>query len=212
MIVLAAFVLGWQRPPPDDVMKALVDHYHKLRSFSAKIQHHGDFMSDTRNSTDTLFWLAPKRFEITSDSTSSPKLFSDGKKLTTFVPLIRPISEDLQVEGRISTWENRGGFLLSLLMKSQLAEQLLHPGKPLKIRFVYGDTLKWHDVPVSEIKAVLNALGTMERVSYFLSPDYKQLLGMEVTNGNQSAWTQYTDAVENAAVPKTLGDMPTNGG
>ncbi len=209
MVMFAALAIGFQRPPPDEIIKALVIHYQKLKSFSAKVIHHGDFLSDVKDSTDTLAWLSPNRFEMVSDRLSIPKIISDGRKLTTFIPQVAPISEPLgQSTGHTPTWALRGGLAFSLMMKSSYADQLLKPQKPVKVSFAYGKVLKWHDVPVSEIISVLSANGASESISYFLTPDYKQLVGLELVSGTLSTWTQYKDVVENPVLPKTLGDIP----
>lgn len=193
-------------------MKDLIAHYRKLKSLSAKVMHHGDFLSDVKDSTDTLLWMAPKRFDIVSNKESSPRLTSDGKRFTTYLPQLPPISESLDQErSRVPTWETRGGLLLSILMRSELSEQLLHPKKPVTAKFTYGKELRWHDVSVSEITSILSALGTVETVSYFLTPDCKGLIGVEVQSGGQSVWTQYAEIVENPDLPKSLGEVPKGG-
>ena len=109
MILVAVSYLSLQRPDPDAVMKALVGHYRKLKSFSAKVVHNGDFLADARESVDTLSWLSPTRFELINDHESIPKLACNGKKVATFIPHVVPISENLMNEtGRIATWEPRG--------------------------------------------------------------------------------------------------------
>ena len=208
MVLLAALAIGWQRPPAGDVLKAVVAHYQRLKSLTVKIVHHADFMSDTKNSTDTLSWLAPKRFELVSDTESIPKLTCDGKHLTTYIPQVVPISEQFNTDsGRSKPWESRGGLLLSILMHGPVADQLLHPEKPIKISFDFGKTLHWHDLGVSEIIETISVNGASEHVSYYLSGNYQQLLGMEVVTGTDSSWTQYTETVENPDLPKTLGSV-----
>ena len=193
MVLLAAFAIGWQRPPAEEVLRGVISHYQKLKSITVKITHHADFMADVKDSTDTMSWLAPKRFELVSDKDSIPKLICDGKRLTTFIPQIAPISEPFDSDlSRTKPWEARGGILLSLLMKGMMASQLLHPEKPIKISFEHGKTIHWHDVNVSEIIETISVNGASEHISYYLSANYQQLLGTEVTNGAQTSWTQYT--------------------
>jgi hypothetical protein len=208
MVLLAALAIGWQRPPAEEILKGVISHYQKLKSLAVKIIHHADFMSDTKNSTDTLSWLAPKRFELVSDTQSIPKLACDGKRLTTFIPDVIPISEPFNTEpGRSKTWESRGGLLLSVLMHGPVADQLLHPERPIKISFDYGKTLHWHEQNVSEIIETISINGASESVSYYLSANHQQLLGIELVTGGQSSWTQYADTVENPDLPKTLGSV-----
>ncbi len=212
MLLIATLVLGVQRPPADEVMKSMLAHYQRLKSYSAKIIHHGDFLSESKESTDTLSWLAPKRFEIVSNKDSSPKISSNGKRVATFVLQGVPILEDLTQGQHIPAWEPRGGIVLSLLMRGQLADQLLHPEKPLKVSYSYGKDLKWHDVPVSQIEGKLTAPGFTETINYYLSPDCKQIVGLEVITGDRSVWTQYTEVQENPLLPKWLGDLPKTSG
>jgi|GEM_PF-2058795 len=208
MVFVAALFLGFQRPDPDSVIKALVGHYRKLKSYSAKVVHNGDFLADSRESTDNLSWLAPTRFEMINDHESIPTLKCNGKLVATFIPHVVPISESLMNEtGRMATWEPRGGFVLSLLMHGLLADQLLRPSRPIKVKYSYGSDLKWHDLPVSQIIANLTAPGLQEEISYYLTPDCKQVVGLELKSGDRVAWTQYKDVVENFDLPKTLGEI-----
>jgi len=208
MVILAALAIGWQRPPAEEVLKSVISHYQKLKSLSVKIIHHADFMADVKDSTDALTFLAPKRFELVSDKESIPKLICDGKRLTTFIPQIAPISEPFDTDlSRTKPWEARGGILLSCLMRGALANQLLHPMKPIKISFEHGKTIHWHDASVSEIIETISISGATEHISYYLTANYQQLVGTEVISGGQTSWTQYTDTVENPELPKTLGGI-----
>ena len=191
-------------------MRGTLAHYHKLKSLSVTIVHHADFMADVKDSTDKLVWLAPRRFEITSDKTSVPKLACDGKRLTTFIPQVVPISEPFEVDvNRTKPWEARGGIMLSNLLKGAVANQLLHPEKPIKISFSYGKTMNWHGKAVGEIIETISAGGASENISFYLTAGYAQLFGTEVVSGPQSSWTEYDDIVENPDVPKDLGTVKT---
>jgi outer membrane lipoprotein-sorting protein len=207
MVLVAVMVLGWQRPPAEDILRGVIAHYQKLKSFTAKVIHHGDFMTNIKESTDTLSWSAPRRFEIVSDKESIPKLLCDGKKVTTIIPNLPALGEAFDNEGMTTkSWEGRGGILLSTVLKGPMSIQLLHPEKPVKISFDHGPTIHWHDVNVSEIDEKLSVRGSTLKVTYYLSANYKELVGIEITNGPETAWTQYTDIVENPDLPKTLGN------
>jgi hypothetical protein len=208
MVFLAALGIGWQRPPAEGIVRGVIAHYQKLKSISVKIIHHGDILSDEKDSTDTVSWLAPKRFEMVSNRDSIPKLFSDGKRLTTFIPQVAPIGEPLESDnGRMKSWESRGGIILSCLMRGQMASQWLHPERGIKVTFEYGTTLHWHDVEVSEIVETLSVRGANERISWYLSANHEHVVGTEVVSGPNSIWTQYSDEQENPDLPKTVGSV-----
>ncbi len=208
MVILAAVLMGLQRPPAEGVLRSAMAHYLKLKSLSVTIIHHADFMADVKDSTDKLVWSAPKRFEIVSDQASIPKLLCDGKRLTTVIPQIVPLSEPYAPDlTHTKPWEARGGILLSNLMKGSMANQLLHPEKPIKISFEYGKTMSWHGKGVSEIIETISVNGASQSISYYLTGNYQQLLGTEVVSGPQSSWTEFADTVENPDVPKDLGTV-----
>ena len=208
IVALLVATIRLQRPPAEDVLKLVVNHYQKLKSFTTKISHHADFLTDVKNSTDELKWLAPKRFELTSDHESIPKLICDGRHLTTFIPNIAPISESFNNDsGRTKPWETRGGLLLSILMHGTMAEQLLHPEKSVKIKFDHGSVIHWHDLSVSQIIETITVHNVSEQITYYLSPNYQKLIGTEITNGTDTSWTQYDDQLENIDLPKTLGSL-----
>jgi len=209
MVILAALAIGWQRPPAEGVLRSTVARYQKLKSLSVKILHHADILAESKDSIDSLSWLAPRRFEMTSNKDSIPKLFSDGKRLTTFIPMVAPIGEALEDEtGRTKSWETRGGILLSILMKGQMASQWFRPERGIKVTFDWGNTLHWHDLEVSEVVEVLFVRGVTERISFYLSGNHEHILGTEVKSGENSIWTQYADEQENPDLPKTLGNVP----
>ena len=207
MLLIAVASLLGQRVPPEDLVKALVSHYLKLKSYSAKVIHHGDFISDVKDSIDTLSWLGPKRFELTSNKESVPKITCDGRRIITIIPQVAPIPEPYDAEAqRVAPWESRGGIVLSLMMRGPMAQQMFKPSKPVKASFAYGKELRWHDLPISEIVETITAQGATVNVSYYLSPDYKQIVGMESSSGPEHIWTQYTEVKENPELPKTLGN------
>ncbi len=214
MILCAVLAIGWQRPPAESVLRDLVTRYQKLKSLTVKVVHHADFLSDVRDSIDSLSWLAPKRFELVSNKDSIPKLTSDGKKLTTYIPNIAPLSQPLAPDkgtGARQPWEDRGGILFSILMRGPMAEQWLHPGRGIKVSFDYGKTLHWHDLEVSEIDETLVVTGAIEHLAYYLSANYQHLRGIEVSSGPESAWTQYDEEADDPPLPKALGSVPGKG-
>ena len=208
MVLIAVLAMGWQRPPADSVLKSAVSRLQKLKSLSMKVLHHADFMADTKDSTDTIAWLAPRKFEIVSNKDSIPKLSCDGKKLTTYIPQVTPISEGLNMEfGRTKSWESRGGIVLSILMRGPLVDQWLHPDKVIKTTFEYGKTLHWHDAEVSEIIETMSVRGSVVKISYYLSANHEHFVGTEVSAGPESSWTQFSDWVENPPLRATLGSI-----
>src|SRR5471030_2108145 len=156
MVLLAALAIGWQKPDAESVLRSVVARYQKLKSLSVTVLHHGDIMAASKDSTDKLSWVAPKRFELVSDKDSIPKLTSDGRLLTTYIAQIPPISEPLENEiGRIKSWEARGAIVLSILMRGQIAAQWFHPARSIKVTFEWGKALKWHEQEISEIVETL---------------------------------------------------------
>jgi hypothetical protein len=208
MVILAVLAIGWQRPSAEGVLRDAVAHYQKLKSVTVTIVHHADILADAKDSTDSLSWIAPKRFEMVSNRDSIPKLFSDGKRLTTFIPSVAPIGEPLESEsGQMKSWETRGGILLSILMKGQMASQWFHPERGIKTTFEWGNTLHWHELAVSEVVESLFVRGAIERISFYLSGNHEHILGVEVKSGDRSIWTEYDDEKDDADLPKTLGSV-----
>lgn len=212
MILVAALAIGWQKPHAEGVLRSVVSRYQKLKSLSVKIIHHADILADVKDSSDALSWLSPRRFELVSDRISIPKLSSDGKKLTTYISQLPPISEELENEsGRMKSWESRGGILLSILMRGQMASQWFHPERSIRVTFDWGKALKWHDQEVSEIVETLFVRGASERISFYLSANHDHILGTEVQSGPNSLWQQYTEEQDNPDLPKSLGEVPGKG-
>jgi len=208
MVLLALLALGSQRPPAEGILRGVLTHYQKLKSLTVRVIHHADFMADAKDSSDALSWVAPRRFVLVSSRDSIPKLMSDGRRLTTFIPQVAPIGEPLEMEpGRTKSWEGRGGILLSFMMRGPMAEQWLHPERGIKTSFEWGKTLHWHDLEVSEIVETINARNAIEKISFYLSANHEHLLGTEVVTGSESIWTQYDGAVENPDLPATLGSL-----
>lgn len=206
MVFCALLVLGWQRPPAEGVLKGVIANYRKLKSLTVTVVHHADFLAAAKDSVDTVSWLAPRRFEIVSNNDSVPKLACDGKRLTTFIPQVAPIGEPLDFgSDRTQPWENRGGIVLSILMRGPMADQWLHPAKTIKASFAYGTAMEWRGSKVNEIVETLNVHGAIEHVSFYLSGNSEHIVGVEVQSGPQSAWTKYDNEVENPDLPKTLG-------
>jgi hypothetical protein len=208
---------------PQTLLRSVFARYDspRLASFSMTIRHHGNSLFASGDYSQEFKWRKGGRFTIrltTPGEKRVPNYYGDGRRIVCdeLVDLSEPPYGNLTSD-RVRTilpatvhphtlpsWEDSGGPIATILMRTPNRTSLFGTGEP-KMSFSLGPRHIWQGMPVKEIVAQRRG---SPRISYFIDAAGERLLGREWALSDGLGCDVYADQRVDPTLPADLGTAP----
>ena len=205
--LVSLFLLQTPTASAKEVFLKTMDHYGKLDSFSADLEH--DYSSGlfAGKYKQHLEFKKGKGFTliVTSHKGSNrpkdvaPDYFCDGVDVMTKVTHegVRPLNKDPNL---MPGYEVTGGLIVTWLLDSSTKRFFSKPPNGVETSIEWGPRETWHEQKVDEIVFKMKMGKESNTVSLFIDPDHKKFIGTEAMNNGKLGYMLYGNQKENSTV------------